>query len=73
MTRLTPIAAVEALRAETELRRESENAIAAIRARLPGASPGQLALAEEAGGAVSLAGEGGEVSLAQHRKAEKAS
>ena len=45
------------------LRRAAGQAVAAIQSRLIGAAPGQLTVAAEAGGALSLAPAGGEVSL----------
>ena len=64
------IVSVAALRAAVEahgdLKRAARQAIAAIQARLPGASPGQVSLAEGESGQVSLASgaEAGQVSLA---------
>ena len=45
------------------LRRAAGQAVAAIQSRLSGAAPGQLTVAAEGGGALSLAPAGGEVSL----------
>jgi hypothetical protein len=45
------------------LRRTARDAVAAIQARLGGAAPGQLTITGQEGGALSLATEGGQVSL----------
>jgi HEAT repeat protein len=50
-------AAVDAHLLDLGLRSVARQAIAAIQARLPGASPGQVSLAEGEGGRVSLAGD----------------
>jgi HEAT repeat protein len=61
------VAAVPALRAledtDAGLRRVAREAIALIQSRRAGAQPGQLSLAEDAAGRLSLSGEGGELSF----------
>ena len=58
-----PLKEVVARAGRGELARTARQSIAAIQSRLPGASPGQLSLAEGGSGQLSLAEEGGRLSL----------
>lgn len=62
-------AAVDAHLLDLGLRNAAHQAIAAIQSRIPGASPGQVSLAEGGAGHVSLAGDDsvGQVSIASER------
>lgn len=59
-----PLEEAESFLRDAELRRAARQAIAEIQARLPGASPGQLSMAEVETGQLSLAPEAGQLSYA---------
>ena len=56
--------AAESFHFAQDLRKAARQAIAAIQSRLPGASPGQLSMAEVETGQLSLAPEAGQLSFA---------